>query len=58
MGVKAKAYKSNAASFEQSHELVKAVLEDFGGIDILINNAGMMMELLLKIFLQKCLNNY
>ena len=34
MGVKAKAYKSNAASFEQSHELVKAVLEDFGGIDI------------------------
>mgnify|MGYP000612940904 CR=1 FL=1 len=47
MGVKAKAYKSNAASFEQSHELVKAVLEDFGGIDILVNNAGITKDNLL-----------
>ena len=47
MGVKAKAYKSNAASFEQSHELVKAVLEDFGGIDVLINNAGITKDNLL-----------
>lgn len=47
MGVKAKAYKSNAASFEQSHDLVKAVLEDFGGIDVLINNAGITKDNLL-----------
>ena len=36
-GVKAKAYKSNAASFKDCEELITAVLEDFGGIDALIN---------------------
>jgi len=46
-GIKAKAYKSNAASFEQSEKLVAQVLEDFGGIDILINNAGITKDNLL-----------
>ena len=47
-GVKAKAYKSNAASFEDSEKLVSQVLEDFGGvIDILINNAGITKDNLL-----------
>ncbi|WP_394972072.1 3-oxoacyl-[acyl-carrier-protein] reductase [uncultured Croceitalea sp.] len=46
-GVKAKAYKSNAASFEESEKLVAAVLEDFGGIDVLINNAGITKDNLL-----------
>lgn len=45
--VKAKAYKSNAASFEESEQLVATVLEDFGGIDILINNAGITKDNLL-----------
>lgn len=45
--VKAKAYKSNAASFEESQQLVANVLEDFGGIDILINNAGITKDNLL-----------
>tara|TARA_B100000795_G_scaffold112372_1_gene83163 strand:+ start:10123 stop:10869 length:747 start_codon:yes stop_codon:yes gene_type:complete len=47
MGIKAKAYKSNAASYQESQELAKAVLEDFGGIDILINNAGITKDNLL-----------
>ncbi|MDF0717226.1 3-oxoacyl-[acyl-carrier-protein] reductase [Muricauda sp. 334s03] len=48
MGVKAKAYKSNAASFEESEALVAKVLEDFDGkIDILINNAGITKDNLL-----------
>lgn len=47
LGVKAKAYKSNAASFSEAEELVKNVLEDFGGIDILINNAGITKDNLL-----------
>jgi len=47
LGVKAKAYKSNAASFEAAEELVKAVLEDFKGIDVLINNAGITKDNLL-----------
>ena len=47
LGVKAKAYKSNAASFSAAEELVKAVLEDFDGIDVLINNAGITKDNLL-----------
>ncbi len=46
-GVKAKAYKSNAASYEASEQLIKQVLEDFGGIDVLINNAGITKDNLL-----------
>ncbi|WP_343486375.1 3-oxoacyl-[acyl-carrier-protein] reductase [Allomuricauda sp. d1] len=47
LGVKAKAYKSNAASFEESQELVNKILEDFDGIDVLINNAGITKDNLL-----------
>ena len=46
-GVKAKAYKSNAASFSESEKLIELVLEDFGGIDVLINNAGITKDKLL-----------
>ena len=46
-GVKAKAYKSNAASFKESEKLAAQVLEDFGGIDVLINNAGITKDNLL-----------
>ena len=44
LGVKAKAYKSDASSYEQAEALVKAVLEDFGHVDILINNAGITRD--------------
>ncbi|QLE02765.1 3-oxoacyl-[acyl-carrier-protein] reductase [Galbibacter sp. BG1] len=47
LGVKAKAYKSNAASFTESQELVDEVLKDFGAIDILVNNAGITKDNLL-----------
>ncbi|WP_350288603.1 3-oxoacyl-[acyl-carrier-protein] reductase [uncultured Croceitalea sp.] len=47
IGVKAKAYKSNAASFDDSEKLVASVLEDFDGIDVLINNAGITKDNLL-----------
>jgi len=46
-GVKAKAYKSNAASFQESQEFVDAVVADFGTVDILINNAGITKDNLL-----------
>jgi len=42
LGVKAKAYASNAANFEDAHKLVEAVVADFGRIDILVNNAGIV----------------
>ncbi len=47
MGVRAKAYKSDASSFEAAEELVARVLEDFGGVDILVNNAGITKDNLL-----------
>ena len=39
LGVKCKGYASNAADFEQTHEVVKQIVEDFGRIDVLVNNA-------------------
>ena len=46
-GVQIKGYQSNAAQFEEAQKLVDAVLEDFGGLNILINNAGITKDNLL-----------
>ncbi|GAB5399370.1 MAG: 3-oxoacyl-[acyl-carrier-protein] reductase [Aureisphaera sp.] len=46
-GVTVKAYKSNAANFEESQELAAEVLKEFGSIDILVNNAGITKDNLL-----------
>jgi len=46
-GIKAKGYQSNAADFEAAQELARKVLEDFGKIDVLINNAGITKDNLL-----------
>ncbi|MDD2962244.1 MAG: 3-oxoacyl-[acyl-carrier-protein] reductase [Muribaculaceae bacterium] len=44
LGVKAKGYASNAASFEDSHKVVEEIVSDFGKIDILVNNAGITKD--------------
>lgn len=45
--IKAKGYQSNAADFDAAQELALKVIEDFGSIDILINNAGITKDNLL-----------
>jgi 3-oxoacyl-[acyl-carrier protein] reductase len=47
MGVKTKAYKSNAGDFAQCETLVNDVLKEFGTIDICVNNAGISKDNLL-----------
>lgn len=47
LGVKAKGYASNAASFDDSEKLVETVVNDFERIDILVNNAGITRDNLL-----------
>ena len=44
LGVKAKAYASDAASFDEAHKVVADVKETFGHIDILVNNAGITKD--------------
>jgi len=46
-GVQVRAYQSDAAQFDQAEALVSKVLEDFGSVDILINNAGITKDNLL-----------
>ncbi|CAL2102977.1 3-oxoacyl-[acyl-carrier-protein] reductase FabG [Tenacibaculum sp. 190130A14a] len=47
LGVNAKGYQSNAAEFDAAQELAKNVLEEFGTIDVLVNNAGITKDNLL-----------
>ena len=44
LGVKAKAYASNAANFDDAHKLIEEVLADFGRVDVLVNNAGITRD--------------
>ena len=47
IGINAKAYKSDASSFDDATQLVEDVINDFGKIDILVNNAGIKKDNLL-----------
>ena len=47
MGVKAKAYKSNAGVFADCETMVADVLKEFSNIDICVNNAGISKDNLL-----------
>jgi len=47
LGVKVKAYASNAANFEDTQKVVDDVIKEFGSVDALINNAGITMDTLM-----------
>ena len=45
--VKSKGYTSDASKLDQTQEVVNQVVEDFGQIDVLVNNAGITKDTLL-----------
>ncbi len=46
-GVKVKGYRSDASDFAAAEELINNVVADFGGLHILVNNAGITKDNLL-----------
>ncbi|MCC6385413.1 MAG: 3-oxoacyl-[acyl-carrier-protein] reductase [Bacteroidia bacterium] len=46
-GIKAKAYKSDAADFKQAEQLINDIIAEFGVLDIVVNNAGITRDALL-----------
>lgn len=53
LGIKARGYASNAASYEDSEKLIGLVVDDFERIDILVNNAGITRDNLLMRMQEK-----
>jgi 3-oxoacyl-[acyl-carrier protein] reductase len=47
LGVKVKAYQSNAGDYQDSESFVNDVLKEFGNIDVCVNNAGISKDNLL-----------
>lgn len=47
LGVKAKAYRSNAGNFSECESLVNDVVKEFGSVDVCVNNAGISKDNLL-----------
>ena len=43
-GVKCKGYASNAANFDDTHNVVAEIHKDFGRVDVLVNNAGITRD--------------
>lgn len=46
VGVKCKAYQCDVSDFQACGALVKNILEDFGGVNVLVNNAGITRDML------------
>ncbi|MFC2325613.1 MAG: 3-oxoacyl-[acyl-carrier-protein] reductase [Bacteroides sp.] len=47
LGVRAKGFTSDASIFAQAEELIDATVKEFGGVDVLVNNAGITRDALL-----------
>jgi 3-oxoacyl-[acyl-carrier protein] reductase len=47
LGVRARGYASDASSFSDTDRVVNQIIEDFGAVDVLVNNAGITKDTLL-----------
>ncbi len=47
LGVKCKVYASDASNFADTEKVVEQIVNDFGTVDVLVNNAGITMDTLL-----------
>ena len=47
LGIQAKGYRSDASDFAAAEQLINSVVEDFGSLDVLVNNAGITKDNLL-----------
>jgi len=43
-GVQAKGYRSDASDYAAAEELIASVISDFGGLNVLVNNAGITKD--------------
>ncbi len=46
-GIQAQGYQSDAADYQAAEDLIKSVTNDFGGLEIVVNNAGVTQDNLL-----------
>lgn len=56
-GVKAKGYRSDAADFKAADDLVNQVIADLGGLDVVVNNAGITKDGLLMRMTEENFND-
>ena len=46
-GTQIKGYRSDASKFDEAEQLIENIVADFGGLDIVVNNAGITKDALL-----------
>lgn len=57
LGITAKGYQSDASDFNAADKLITDVLADFGGLDIVVNNAGITRDGLLMRMTEEQFND-
>ncbi len=57
MGAEAKAFQADVSDYDQAGALVKAALDAFGSVDVLVNNAGVTRDRLIAMMSESDFND-